>query len=80
MGEHVVERHYGDGEDEHDPEQATELSDVVSVAAMPVIVTAMARLRVVTMVARGLDVLLVVGVMAGMRVGLVVVRMVVCRG
>ncbi|SFB56808.1 hypothetical protein SAMN05216266_12056 [Amycolatopsis marina] len=53
---------------------------MVSVAAMPVIVTAMARLRVVTMVARGLDVLLVVGVMAGMRVGLVVVRMVVCRG
>ncbi|GAA4971290.1 hypothetical protein GCM10025792_13210 [Pseudonocardia tropica] len=34
MGEHVVEPDYGDGQDEHDPEQPLELPDVIAVTVV----------------------------------------------
>lgn len=76
VGEHVVERNHGHGEDEHDPEQASELPDMVSVTGVPamsvIAVSIVVLLDVVIAMIRGLVMPLGVGAMASVRVGLAV--------
>ncbi len=91
VGEHVIEAHDRDGEDEHDPEQASELPDVIAVTGMPMIVSAVAlvvRVGVMAVVATGslaMTLMVVVRVMTGVGAGCIMVRVLgvrvrTCRG
>ena len=51
MAEHRAERDDRHGDDEHDPEQATELRDVIAVTRMPC-VPAVARMSGMSLVTR----------------------------